>query len=366
MYSKEQILTALRQVIDPDLKNDIVTLGMVENLRIEENKVGFQLVLTTPACPLKGKFQKECIEAIHQKVDPNLIVEVEMISRVTSKRKKAVESLSGVKNIIAIASGKGGVGKSTIAANLAVALARTGASTGLLDADIYGPSQVMMFGLNNIRPGVTQLNGRDLIEPVEKYDVKILSIGFFVDPDKALIWRGPMASGALTQLFTDANWGVLDYLVIDMPPGTGDIHLTLVQQLAITGVAVVTTPQEVALADARKALDMYTQEKINVPILGIIENMSYFTPAELPNNKYYIFGKEGGRRFSERYKVPLLGKIPLVQSICESSDKGNPIALDVDSPEGKAFDLLAANIARAVAIRNDHLPPTHIVEIFGD
>ncbi len=365
MYTKEQILTALGHVIDPDLKKDVVTLGMVNNLQIEENKVKFQLVLTTPACPLKGEFQKDCVEAIHQFVDPMLEVEVEMSSKVTSMRKKSEESLAGVKNIVAIASGKGGVGKSTVATNLAVALARTGASTGLLDADIYGPSQVLMFGLNEVRPGVSRINGRDLIEPVEKYNVKVLSIGFFVDPDKALVWRGPMASGALTQLFTDAHWGELDYLIIDMPPGTGDIHLTLVQQLSITGVAVVTTPQEVALADARKALDMYTQEKINVPILGIIENMSYFTPAELPDNKYYIFGKEGGRRFSEQYKVPLLGEIPLVQSICESGDNGNPIALDEQSPEGKAFAQLAANIARAVAIRNDHLPPTRIVEIFN-
>lgn len=366
MATQEQILAALRQVIDPDLKKDLVSLGMIEDLRIEGNRVSFKVVLTTPACPLKGELQKNCIRAIHDLVSPDLVVEPEMTSRVTTLKERTSSMMAHVKNIIAVASGKGGVGKSTIAANLAVALARTGARVGLLDADIYGPSQPLMFGLTHTRPRMIKLNGRDLVEPIERYGVKVLSIGFFVEPDKALVWRGPMASSALTQLFTDSHWDELDYMVIDMPPGTGDIHLTLVQQLSVTGVVIVTTPQEVALADARKALDMYTQEKINVPILGIVENMSYFTPAELPQNRYYIFGREGGKKFAETYKVALLGEIPLVQSICEGGDTGNPIALDTESPVAHAFDVLAANVARAVAIRNDNLPPTRIVELNPD
>lgn len=363
MITQEQILNALRQVMDPDLHKDLVSLGMIEDLKIEGNKVNFKVVLTTPACPLKGELQKNCIRAIHELVSPDLIVEPEMTSRVTTIREKTSSIMAHVKNIVAVSSGKGGVGKSTIAANLAVALAKSGARVGLLDADIYGPSQPLMFGLINQRPRMLKINGRDLVEPIEKYGVKVLSIGFFIEPDKALVWRGPMASSALTQLFTDSHWDELDYMVIDMPPGTGDIHLTLVQQLSVTGVIIVTTPQEVALADARKALDMYTQDKINVPVLGIVENMAYFTPAELPQNRYYIFGREGGKKFAETYKVALLGEIPLVQSICEGGDLGNPIALDPDSQVSKAFDLLAANVARAIAIRNDNLPPTRIVEI---
>lgn len=366
MYSVEQIREALSYVQDPDLKRDLVSLKMIEDIRIDGDKVSFKVVLTTPACPLKNQIQKDCVDAIHQRISPHLQVFAEMTARVTTIRQKAEAMLGGVRNIIAVSSGKGGVGKSTLAANLAVALARTGARTGLLDADIYGPSQPLMFGLSNQKPAMMQKDGRDLVEPVLKYGVKVLSIGFFIDPAKALVWRGPMAANALTQLLTESDWGELDYLVIDMPPGTGDIHLTLVQQLPVTGVVVVTTPQEVALADARKALDMYTQDKINVPILGIVENMSYFTPAELPDHKYYIFGKEGGRKFATEHKVGLLGEIPLVQSICESGDNGNPIALDPDTPEGKAFANMAANVARAVAIRNDHLPPTRIVEINPD
>jgi ATP-binding protein involved in chromosome partitioning len=362
-YTKDQVLNALRHVDDPDLKKDLVTLNMIEDIQIEGNKIGFKIVLTTPACPLKNLIQKNCIDAIHQYVGSDVVVNAELTSRVSSVRKKADEFLSGVKNIIAVSSGKGGVGKSTIAANLAVSLAKTGAKVGLMDADIYGPSVPLMFGLVGVRPHMTKKGDRDLVVPVEKFGVKILSIGFFVDPDKALVWRGPMAASALTQLFTDTDWGELDYMVIDMPPGTGDIHLTLVQQIPVTGVAIVTTPQEVALADARKALDMYTQEKINVPVLGLIENMAYFTPAELPENKYYIFGKEGGKHFAEKAGVALLGQIPIVQGICESGDSGNPITTNSDSPEAKAFDELAANVARAVAIRNVNLPPTRIVEM---
>jgi ATP-binding protein involved in chromosome partitioning len=362
-YTKDQVLAALRHVDDPDLKKDLVTLNMIEDVHIEGNSISFKIVLTTPACPLKNLIQKNCIDAIHTYVSADAIVNAELTSRVTSVRKKAEAFLSGVKNIIAVSSGKGGVGKSTIAANLAVSLAKTGAKVGLMDADIYGPSIPLMFGITNEKPHMIKKGDRDLVVPIEKHGVKLLSIGFFVDPEKALVWRGPMAASALTQLFTDSDWGELDYMVIDMPPGTGDIHLTLVQQIPVTGVAIVTTPQEVALADARKALDMYTQEKINVPILGLVENMAWFTPAELPENKYYIFGKEGGKNFASKHGVSLLGQIPIVQGICESGDNGNPITLDSDSATAKAFDELAANVARAVAIRNVNLPPTRIVEM---
>jgi ATP-binding protein involved in chromosome partitioning len=350
--TKEQVIDALRHVNDPDLKKDLIALNMIDDIRIEGDKVSFRLVLTTPACPLKNLMQKNCIEAIHQYVDNTAQVEVELTSRVTSRRKITEEMLSGVKNIIAIASGKGGVGKSTVAANLAVALGKTGARVGLIDADIYGPSIPLMFNLVNEHPSVKEINGKTKIIPLEKYSIRLVSIGFFVDASQALIWRGPMASNALMQLFNDTEWGELDYLLIDLPPGTGDIHLTLVQQVPVTGVAIVTTPQKVALADARKAISMFRQEKINVPVLGLIENMSYFTPAELPENKYYIFGKEGGQRLAQETHVPLLGQIPLVQSICESGDSGNPIVLDDSSPVSTAFKTLAENIAQQIAIRN--------------
>jgi ATP-binding protein involved in chromosome partitioning len=361
--TKEQVLAALRHVDDPDLKKDLVSLNMIEDVEIAGQTVKFKIVLTTPACPMKNLIQSDCIKAIHQHISPDVVVEAELTSRVTTQRKKAETMMAGVKNIIAVSSGKGGVGKSTVAANLAVALAKTGARTGLLDADIYGPSAPLMFGLTNQHPTTTKKDGRDLIVPLTQYGVKVLSIGFFVDPNKALVWRGPMASNALTQLFTESEWGELDYVVIDMPPGTGDIHLTLVQQLPVTGVAIVSTPQEVALADARKALDMYTTDKINVPVLGLVENMSYFTPAELPDNRYYIFGKEGGRKWAEEAGIPLLGEIPLVQAVCESGDNGRPVVLDTESPVAKAFDRLAANVAQQIALRNANMPPTRIVEI---
>ncbi|MBN3036167.1 MAG: Mrp/NBP35 family ATP-binding protein [Bacteroidales bacterium] len=361
--TKESVLDALRHVLDPDLKKDLVTLGMIEDIRIADRKITFKLVLTTPACPLKNKIRQDCIDAIHRYLGADLDVVVEMTSRVTTRRKQTEEVLRGVKNIIAVASGKGGVGKSTVAANLAVALARLGARTGLLDADIYGPSVPLMFGVMGTRPAAIEKEGKTLIVPVEKYGIRLLSIGFFVDPAQALVWRGPMASNALRQLFSDSDWGELDYLVVDLPPGTGDIHLTLVQSVPVTGVAIVSTPQEVALADARKAISMFTQEAINVPVLGLIENMSWFTPAELPENKYYIFGREGCLRLAQSSGVPLLGQIPLVQGICESGDSGKPVALDEDSPVAKAFEELAQNVAQQVSIRNATLDPTRIVEI---
>ena len=361
--TKDQVINALRTVNDPDLHRDLVTLNMIEDVKVDGNKVSFKVVLTTPACPLKDKIRQDCITAIHKLIDPQAEVNIEMTSRVTSRRPEKQPLLPGVKNIIAVASGKGGVGKSTVAANLAVALGRTGAKVGLIDADIYGPSIPLMFDEVNAKPKVVEKDGKAFVQPIEKYGIKILSVGFFVDPAKALVWRGPMASNALTQLFSEADWGELDYMVIDMPPGTGDIHLTIVQQLPLTGVCIVTTPQEVALADARKAIGMFTQESINVPILGLIENMAWFTPAELPDNKYYIFGQDGGKKLAEANNIPLLGQIPLVQGICESGDKGSPIALDANAPIAEAFKRLAQNTAQQVAIRNANIAPTKIVEM---
>lgn len=361
--TNDQVINALRTVNDPDLHRDLVTLNMIEDVDVDGNKVSFKVVLTTPACPLKDKIKQDCITAIHQLIDPWAEVNIEMTSRVTSRRADKQPLLQGVKNIIAVASGKGGVGKSTVAANLAVALGRTGAKVGLIDADIYGPSIPLMFDEVNAKPRAIEKDGKTLVVPIQKYGISILSVGFFVDPAKALVWRGPMASNALTQLFSEADWGELDYMVIDMPPGTGDIHLTIVQQLPVTGVCIVTTPQEVALADARKAIGMFTQDSINVPILGLIENMAWFTPAELPENKYYIFGKEGGKKLAEAHNIPLLGQIPLVQGICESGDKGCPIALDFSSPVSEAFRKLAESTAQQIAIRNATLAATKIVEI---
>lgn len=361
-YSKELIINALRTVNDPDLGKDLVTLNMIDDVNFSGNKITFKVVLTTPACPLKNKIKQDCIDAIHHLVDPNAEVDIEMTSRVTTRREKQA-LLQGVKNIIAVASGKGGVGKSTVAANLAVALGRSGAKVGLVDADIYGPSVPLMFDEVNTKPGGVEKDGKVLVKPITKHGIEILSIGFFVDPEKALVWRGPMASNALTQLFSEADWGELDYLVIDMPPGTGDIHLTIVQQLPVTGVAIVTTPQEVALADARKAISMFSQENINVPILGLIENMAWFTPEELPNNKYFIFGEEGGKRLAQEYNIPLLGQIPLVQGIRESGDNGTPIAMQDKSPVAEAFRHLAERTAQQIAIRNVSIAPTKPVQI---
>jgi len=364
MITKEQILSALQNVIDPDLHKDLVSLGMIEDIAIEGNTIRFKLVLTTPACPLKDKMKNDCIQAIHSMIDPLAVVNIELISRTSSRRKEGdLSLLKGVKNIIAIVSGKGGVGKSTVAANLAISLGQLGAKVGLLDADIYGPSVPMMFDLMDAKPAAREEDGRTVLIPVEKYGIKLLSIGFFVDPLKALVWRGPMASNYLSQMLTGADWGELDYLIIDMPPGTGDIHLTLVQSVAVTAAAIVTTPQEVALADARKAYNMFASDSIKVPILGLIENMSWFTPEELPGNKYYIFGKEGGKQYAEEVGIPLLGQIPLVQGICDSGDTGNPIARDLTSITGQAFRELAEAFARQVSIRNSKTEPTRMVEL---
>jgi ATP-binding protein involved in chromosome partitioning len=362
MITKEQVLDALRYVEDPDLKKDLVTLNMVEDVQVDGKNVSFTVVLTTPACPMKAMIHNACVNAIIHFVDKDAQVNVNMTSRTTSGRVKDEVLLPGVKNIIAVASGKGGVGKSTVAANLAVALAKRGASVGLIDADIYGPSQHIMFGLEGERLFVNERDGKTYMIPVEKYGVKVLSIGFLVDPNRAIPWRGPMASKALKQLFSDAEWDNLDYMLIDLPPGTGDIHLTLVSAVPVTGAVIVSTPQHVALADARKGVSMFQLEQIKVPVLGLVENMAYFTPEELPNHRYYIFGKDGCKNLADELKVPLLGQIPLVQSIREGGDLGIPIALDDDSPSGKAFLELADNVARQVSIRNENVAPTKRVE----
>ncbi len=348
MITKEQILHALGHVEEPDLKKDLVTLNMVQNIEIYPDKIKFDIVLTTPACPLKGHIEHACRNAIALFVSKEIAVDINMTSRVTS-----VDSnqLKGIKNIILVSSGKGGVGKSTVAANLALALAATGAKTGLLDADIYGPSLPIMFGLEGAKPAANQgPDGKTRIEPLEKYGLKLLSIGFFTDPNQPIPWRGPMATSAIKQLFNDADWGELDYMVVDMPPGTGDIHITVAQTYPISGAVIVTTPQQVALADAIKGMAMYRMEGINIPIVGVVENMSYFTPAELPDNKYYIFGKDGGKRLAEEYKVPFLGEIPLVKSIADAGDNGFPIALDQEDPTAKSFSDLAGRVAQELSI----------------
>ncbi len=361
VVSKEQVLKALSKVIDPDFKQDLVSLGMIKNVHVEDKKISFTVELTTPACPLKEIIRRDCEQIIQKEIGGNYEVEIDMSSNVTTIR-DSTHTLPEVKNIIAIASGKGGVGKSTVTANLAVALAKTGAKVGLIDADIFGPSMPTMFSCVNEQPTVIEKNGRNMIVPVEQYGVKLISIGFLSPPDNAIVWRGPMASSALKQFISDADWGELDYLLIDLPPGTSDIHLTLVQTVPVTGAVLVTTPQKVALADAIKGFQMFRQSQINVPVLGIVENMAYFTPLELPENKYYIFGKDGGKQIADQYEVPLLGQIPLVQGIRESCDEGYPAVMK-DDPSGKAFYNLAQELARQVAIRNATMDKTKIVEI---
>lgn len=360
-YSKSDIIKALSTVEDPDLKRDLVSLNMVKDIVVDEKKVSFTVILTTPACPLKEKIRQDCEEAVRRVVGSAVAIDIHITSFVTTQRSNT-PILPGVKNIIAVASGKGGVGKSTVTSNLAVALAREGARVGLIDADIYGPSIPTMFNCEHEQPYVKQVNGKNIIIPVEQYGVKLLSIGFLTPPDSAVVWRGPMASSALKQFFGDADWGELDYLLIDLPPGTSDIHLTMVQTVPVTGAVIVTTPQKVALADANKGLAMFKQPQINVPILGIVENMAYFTPEELPDNRYYIFGKEGGKKLSEKHNVPLLGQIPLVQSIRESGDSGLPAALK-EGITGEAFYQLARALARQIAIRNANFATTQKVEL---
>lgn len=359
--TKENLLKALSEVIDPDLKKDLVTLGMIQNIHIDGNKAAFDVVLTTPACPLKEVIKKDCEEKIRKHLGNEVKLIINMTSNVTTKRDEG-PVLPGVKNIIAVSSGKGGVGKSTVAANLAVALARTGADVGLIDADIYGPSIPTMFNCEFEQPGIVQEDGKNKIVPIQQYGVKLISIGFLTNSEDAVVWRGPMASSALRQFISDAKWGELDYLLIDLPPGTSDIHLTLVQAVPVTGALVVTTPQKVALADAQKGISMFKQPQINVPILGLVENMAWFTPEELPDNKYFIFGEGGGKKLAEKNEVELLGQIPIVQSIRESGDSGYPVAMK-DGDIGESFKKLAENVAQQVAIRNASMAETKKVEV---
>ncbi|MBB1284267.1 Mrp/NBP35 family ATP-binding protein [Flavisolibacter sp. BT320] len=360
--TQQDILNALSTVQEPDLKKDLVTLNMIRDITIEGAYVSFTVVLTTPACPLKDLIKHDCIQAV-KRLNSEAVVNVRFTSSTTTIRVDKKDVLPGVKNIIAVVSGKGGVGKSTVSANLALALAQGGARVGLMDADIYGPSVPIMFGVRGERPMMTSVEEKAMIVPLERFGIKLLSIGLLVDEKNAVVWRGPMASSAIRQFITDVQWGELDYLVIDMPPGTGDIHLTLMQTAPVTGVVVVTTPQDVALADAKKGIAMFSQAQLNVPIIGLVENMSYFVPAELPDNKYYIFGKEGGRRLADEYDLPFLGQIPLVQGIREGGDIGVPIMVSDDAVTKKAFEEFAGIVARSVSMRNAHMKSEEVAEV---
>ncbi len=361
--TKENILDALRNVQEPDLGKDIVTLDMVQDIEIEGNYVSFAVVLTTPACPLKDLIRNNCVKAVREHVNKDATVNVKFLANTTTQRKDSGAVLPKVRNILAVVSGKGGVGKSTVAANLALALAKGGAKVGLMDADIYGPSVPIMFGVRGERPMMVEIEGKGMIVPLEKYGIKLMSIGLLVDEKSAVVWRGPMASSAIRQFVTDVYWDELDYLVVDMPPGTGDIHLTLMQLVPVTGAVIVTTPQDVALADAKKGIAMFGQAQLNVPIIGLVENMSYFTPAELPENRYYIFGKEGGKRLADEYDLPFLGQIPLVQSIREGGDTGVPVMVGGDEITRKAFEEFAAQVVRSVAMRNANMPAEKVAEV---
>ena len=355
--TKEKILEVLGNIMEPELKKDIVSQNLVRNVEVSEGKVYFELYVLNPAMHSRKRMEDACRFALERNFGKDLKVDISV--KVLSKEQRAPDQrkiLPGVKNIIAVASGKGGVGKSTVAANLAAGLAREGRTVGLVDADIYGPSMPIMFDVEHEKPRTKEIDGKNYILPVENYGVKLLSIGFFADTSQAVVWRGPMASKALNQMFSDAWWGPLDYVVVDLPPGTGDIHLSLVQAVPLTGSVVVSTPQNIALADARKAVGMFQLDAIDVPVLGIVENMAYFTPGELPDRKYYIFGREGARGLSEELQVPFLGEVPIVQSIRESGDAGRPAVLQEETPSGEAFRQIIRNfeqqLTRRVSLQN--------------
>ncbi len=357
------ITDALEKVIYPGTKKNLIESEMLADTpSINGNKVKITLIFPRETDPFLKSTLKAAEAQIHYSVGKDVEVTIETEFK-SAPRPEVGKLLPQVKNIIAVSSGKGGVGKSTVSANLAIALARLGYKVGLLDTDIFGPSMPKMFGVENVRPYGVEKDGRQLIEPVEKYGVRLLSIGFFVNPDTATLWRGGMATSALKQLIADADWGELDYFILDTPPGTSDIHLTLMQTLSITGAVIVSTPQSVALADARKGIDMYRNDKVNIPILGLVENMAWFTPAELPQNKYYIFGKDGCKNLAKELNCPLLAQIPIVQSICENGDKGTPAASQVDTVTGQAFLSLAQSVVTVVNRRNKEQAPTKIVEV---
>lgn len=357
----KNVTDALRTVIFPGSKEDIVSLDMAQEIRIAGQRISFSLVFQRSDDPNIESLVLECEKAIKNYFGNEVEIEDNISVKFLHNMERPV--LPTVKNIIAIASGKGGVGKSTVAVNLAVAMANSGAKVGLLDADIFGPSIPKMFGAENERPAGIKIGDREMIDPLEKYGVKFLSVGFFVDRDSAIIWRGPMASNALKQLISEGNWGELDFLLIDLPPGTSDIHLTMVQSVPVTGAVIVTTPQDVALADVVRGTSMFQSKSIDVPVLGLIENMAWFTPAELPENKYYIFGKDGGKILADKLGLKFLGQIPIVQSICEGGDSGVPVAADNESATGLAFAEVAKKVARQVHVRNIAKAPTKKVKI---
>lgn len=351
MISEKDIRFALSHVQEPDLKKDLVTLNMIQDIQINGNAVRFTIVLTTPACPLKDKMRDDSIAAIHTHVSPDVQVDIAFTANVSTNRSDKFV-LPGVRNIVAVMSGKGGVGKSTVASNLAIALAQEGAKVGLLDADIYGPSQAVMFGLEGEQPFMEDINGKSFIVPLESHGVKLISIAFLLRPDQAVAWRGPMVSSALKQFISEVSWGELDYLILDMPPGTGDIHLTLLQTVPLTGVVMVTTPQQVAVADAQKGAILLGMMPSKIPMLGVVENMSWFTPAELPQHQYPIFGSGGGERLAKQFEAPLLAQIPLYMEIMQGADGGKPAALQTNSPYGEIYRELARAVAQQIAIKN--------------
>ncbi len=350
MITKEQVLKALSTVQEPDLKKDLVTLNMIKDIEVSGHHIKFTVLLTTPACPMKDKIEQDCIAAIKTMIDEQAIVEIFMEANVLTLRSDKVV-LPGVKNIIAVVSGKGGVGKSTVASNLALALSEHGAKVGLLDADIYGPSMPIMFGIHET-PEMKVVDGKNTMLPVERHHIKLMSIGFMIEPNQAVVWRGPMVSSALRQFINETDWGELDYLVLDMPPGTGDIHLTMGQIIPVTGFVLVTTPQDVAVADALKAAVMFDMLPNKIPMLGVVENMSWFTPAELPNNKYFIFGEGGGAKMAQQFNSNLLGQVPLVAGIREGADKGMPAVLDDNNPAKPIFMQIAKAVAQQITLVN--------------
>src|SRR5690606_24577889 len=361
--NRKDILKALESISIAGEGKNMVESGAVQNVITFGDEVVVDLVMSTPALHIKKRAEVDILKVIHEQVYEKAKVKVNI--KVESPEKTTIKgkAIPGISNIIAVASGKGGVGKSTITANLAVTLAKMGFRVGLLDADIYGPSMPIMFDVETERPLSVNVDGKSKMKPVENYGVKMLSIGFFTKPNQAVVWRGPMAAKALNQMIFDAAWGDLDFMLIDLPPGTGDIHLSIMQSLPITGAVIVSTPQNVALADAKKGVAMFQQESINVPVLGIIENMAYFTPVELPENKYYIFGKQGARNLAHDLDVPFLGELPLVQSIREAGDIGRPAALQVASPLEAAFEKITQNVVQETVNRNQSLPPTEAIKI---
>lgn len=349
--SVEAVKEALKNVIEPDLKKDIITLDLVENIKVDGKKISFVVKVYNPAMHAKKRMQEALEFQLERAFGKDVDAEIALQPLPKDKEPEVRSVLSNVQNIIAVASGKGGVGKSTITANLAAGLAKLGYKVGLVDADIYGPSAPTMFDVVGHRPQGIEKDGKTLIQPVESHGVKILSIGFFADPDQAVVWRGPMATKALNQMFKDADWGELDFMIVDLPPGTGDVHLTLVQNVPLTGAIIVSTPQEVALADARKGVNMFRMDSLKVPVLGIVENMAYFTPAELPDNKYYIFGRDGAKNLAESMDVPLLAQVPIIQSVRESGDAGRPAVLQDDTVSSKVFDDFVRKFVTALKLK---------------